>query len=118
ARRLDLRKDLAVGARDIVEDVGAGAVHARAHNVLRSGPEVGERLQDDLQAEARLAVRVGGGSRAVPRDRGRAGDRDVIADTDRARVSPDALVRIPREDEAALHRRSIARRWKRFGKST
>src|SRR6476469_229368 len=77
-RRLGLAEDLAVGAADLRPVLGTCQVDPRADDVLRACADLGERGHDDLQAAARLAVRVCGRFAAVGHDRRGAGDGDVV----------------------------------------
>src|SRR5690606_35469720 len=87
-RRCCVVEGLAVRAADLRPVRGIGDVHARAHHVLRPRTRLAQRRRDDLEATARLAVRV-----AEVRDpalvvhRRRAGDVDVIPHTDCTRVA-------------------------------
>src|SRR5581483_9923948 len=103
-RRLDVGENLAVRTSHRLPVARIDEVDARPHHVLWLCADLGEGTGDDLEAPLRLLVRI---ARARP-DRRRAGDVDVPAVADGARVADDGGHRRDRRDELSLHLPSIA----------
>ena len=92
---VELMSRVPMGATTAVKDFGR-PVNRRywEHYEFTSQFEGAERIADDLEAAPSLGARVvRGGVRAIRRDRGGAGDRDVIPGADRA---ADAELRFER----------------------
>ena len=71
--------------------------------MLWPGTELGERVEDDLEAPSRLRVRPRGGRRAVGHDGGCSGNVNPVADLNGAGVTDGRRERRVGGDEAALH---------------
>src|SRR5581483_5949126 len=112
--RPQLAEDLAVRASDRLPVRRVRDEDAGADDVLRSGVELAESGDDDLEAALRLLVRVGG----VAADRRRPRDVDVPSVAHGARVADGVGERGDRRDGTPLHAPSIPRSWTRCDSST
>src|SRR4051812_25236493 len=89
--RSDAGEDLPVGPAHRLPVTDVGHVHPRTHDVGRGGFAGSKRLDDDLEGDARLRVRVARSDDASLADRRGAGHVDGVADAHRAGVAHDAL---------------------------
>src|SRR5947209_9367935 len=82
-RRLHLGKELSMSGTDCLPIVDVGEKHARADDVAPVCLELFECRFDDLEAAARLRLRIAWIRRLALEYRRGAGDMDVVSDTDR-----------------------------------
>src|SRR5947209_5216964 len=82
-RRLHVGKELRVRCADCLPIVDVGEKHARANDVAPVRLELFECRFDDLEAAARLRLRIAWIRRLALEYRRGAGDMDVVSDTDR-----------------------------------
>ncbi len=109
AGRPHLGEDLTVGAADLLPIAGVAQVHARPHDVLRSGTGLAQCGDHDLPAARGLAVRVDGRVAAVGHDGRGPRDEHPITDHERPREPDDGLVGRPAADVSPVHGGTVPR---------